>query len=304
MTGSVAFIVVNWNRAEDTIACVRSILAMDVQPAAIYLVDNHSRTDDLGQIRQALAHEPRVAIVEAGDNLGYSGGNNLGLRAAIREGHDFLIVLNNDIVVRRNFLAEALRCADAHPEVHLWGYKQFYPGTDRIYAKGGGRLNLFTGDDRLIGARRPDRATDDAAVRPGYIAGSAMGIDARLIERVGAFDDDYFLYSEEADLCLRARRRGFRLGYCPQAVIEHAVASTTGYWTPTYVYYFLRNKLLFMRKNARWYHWPSFLIVFLIVYVSGFTALSLFRKPRLLPVIGAALRDAMTGRSGRDRSFS
>lgn len=295
----IAFVIVNWNGADDTIACVRSLLSMDEQRFTAYVVDNGSSAEDLGRIRTALAGEQKITIIEAGDNLGYSGGNNLGGRRAIDDGIEFLIILNNDTIVQRTFLTEALHCLNEHPDIPLWGYKQFYPGLDLIYAKGGGRLNLFTGDDRLIGTRRPDDAIDDSSVNIGYVAGSCLGIDVRLMKEIGLYDDDYFLYSEEADLCIRARRHGAPIGYCSRAIVEHNAAHSTGYWSRTYVYYFLRNKFVFMRKNARWFHWPSFFVVYCFVYIGGFSLLSLIRNPGLIPIIVNAVRDAFTGRFGR-----
>lgn len=295
---TVGIVVLNWHGARDTAACVASLQRLTYQNVRTLVVDNASNPTDVQWLTEHLGSN--VEVLRAPENLGYAGGNNLGM-AHLRDGYrpDFYWILNNDVTVEPDSLSALVRYALAHPRAGAVGSTVLNASTGRVYCLGGGRLNLWTGFDRLTDAGKV-RATANPPSRLDYVAGAAMLLSRSALEATGGFDTEYFLYSEEADLCERLRRTGFSLGYAPDSTVHHGVARSTGYHSATYVYYFLRGKLRFERKWARPWHWVTFIPSFFALYIGGFLWRAA-RAGRPLPIgpIVRAVADSVRGRWGR-----
>ncbi|HUT25523.1 MAG TPA: glycosyltransferase family 2 protein [Sumerlaeia bacterium] len=240
----VTVIILNWNSERDTIEAVRSAARLDCPGFEILVVDNHSRPASLQAIREACSD---VQCVETGDNLGYAGGNNFGLRLALERGADFCLVLNSDVTVDPAMLRRLVARAAADPSLAVLGpdvYRHddptslFYPGWEIDW-----RRWLF---------HRVPRDASLAEVREvDYVQGCAMLLRASFLKEHGLFDERYHLYCEDADLCVRARRAGFGCAEIPAARVWHkGYASAGGAQSPLKTYYGLRNRLLFIAKHA------------------------------------------------------
>lgn len=295
---TVAIIVLNWNAADDTIECVTSLLNLINKNRRIIIVDNASRGDDITRFERHFGDT--VDIVRTTENLGYAGGNNVGIQWARRK-YDphYYWVLNNDTTVEPNTLDHLLQRAKQGPRADIIGSRIQYWHSTSIYCLGGGTINFWTGIDRLWGARQ-DLQNAFQPPRFSYISGCSLFFSRPVRETLQGFDDQFFLYSEEADFCTRAKHKGFQMGYAPSAVVHHKASLSTGYQSSSYVYYFLRNKLFFMKKHASWLQWITFLPSFLVVYCGGFILLAIRRgKLPHFQSVFAALRDFATGRFGR-----
>lgn len=263
----VAIIILNWNGAQDTIECIDSLLGLTYPDFRVIVVDNASPEDDVQMLRKR--YGTKIDIIRNEKNEGYAEGNNIGIRFARQRYHpEFVWILNNDTAVERNTL-DLLVGGALRDNLDIIGATVRNYGSDTIYCLGGGVINFWTGIDRLWGARKPSR-TPIRPTRFSYIAGCSMLIKAKMFDTAGYFDPNYFLYSEEADFCTRVMKQGGRLGYVPEAVVHHKPSRSTGHLSPSYVYYFLRNKLLFMKKNARWWNWITFAPVWIFAYCVGF----------------------------------
>ena len=204
--------------------------------------------------------EPAVVLVNTGGNLGFAGGNNVGLRYVLARGeYDFVWLLNNDTVVRPDALRQMVDTALADPAIGVVGSTLlYYDRPDRVQALGGASYNRWLALPRQIGtmqlAEQPVRP-DEVLARMDYVAGASMLVTLRFLREVGLLSEDYFLYFEELDWAERARGR-FRLAYAPDSIVYHREGATIGSggqddgksWTADY--HFHRNRLRFTRNFA------------------------------------------------------
>ncbi len=242
----VAIIVLNWNGWQHTLPCLDSLLPwVERGMAHLIVCDNASSDDSWARLHAWCQHsEPQITLVQTGHNLGFAGGMNVGLRLALaRGGYEFVWLLNNDTLAEANSLDALLRCAQARPQVGLWG--STVAGMDyRVQTAGGCRYNpwltifrnLRQGEDARTllheggnAAEDGNAATDGRNVRLDYVYGAALFAPMTSFQRVGLLAEDYFLFYEELDLCRRLRRAGLELAWCPASlVLHHGSASVNG----------------------------------------------------------------------------
>jgi GT2 family glycosyltransferase len=258
---AVAVIVLTWNGKDLTLDCLRSLDAVTTAGVRVYLVDNGSTDDTVAAVRR-LAHD-RVTTIENGANLGFAAGNNAGIRRALADGADFILLLNNDTLVDPAFVDELLAEMRATPDAGIAAPKIYFADPpDRIWFAGGG-VSLWRGVAWHIGIREVDRGQYDTARDIGYASGCALLARREVFERVGLLDEGYRAYFEDADLCMRARRAGFRARYCPRARVWHRVsASTGGQLSRRKATRKLASARRFFAHYARPYHWVTIPLFF------------------------------------------
>ncbi len=291
----VGIVVLNWNGFQDTQECIKSLLQINYKNYFIIIVDNGS-TLEQRKLLQTLAN-PKVKVVQLDDNLGYSGGNNVGIKTVLAQGAEYILLLNNDTVVHNDFLDQLVRCSLSSTAPSIIGATITYYQSDEIFAIGGGKTNFWIDDFALIGSHK--KLPYSKSVLPGYISGCCMLIDKRVIAVVGLLSEDFFLYNEESDYCLRSRRYGLRLEVSLDSKVEHKVARSTKHMSHFYVYYMIRNKLLLARRHARWYQCISFVPVFIVREIIGYTVLSMLRNKKALGAPWLAIFDFIRGNYGR-----
>jgi GT2 family glycosyltransferase len=290
----VAIIILNWNGADDTLACIASLQKLSYRNNKIVVVDNSSDGNDIKQIQSAFGDT--IEIIENKNNDGFAKGNNIGMKwAKNKYDPDYYWLINNDTEVDTHALTELIKTV-SNNKFDIVGSQIRYWDSSKIYCLGGGKLNLWTGIDSLWGAKI-DYHNSYIPNYQSFICGCSLLLSKSILESVSGFDEDYFLYSEDVDLCVRARRKGYELGYSSDSIVFHKSSQTSGYHSPTYIYYFLRNKLIFMKKNANWWHWLTFIPIFLIYYCGGFAWLS-WKKNRRIPlrIIIKSIADFIAGR--------
>jgi GT2 family glycosyltransferase len=247
---SVVIVVLNWNGRDDTLECLRSLAAVSYGNFAVIVVDNGSVDGSVPAIRQRF---PEVAVVETGKNLGYAGGNNAGIRAALEKGVEFILLLNNDTIVAPDILDEFVAAAHRFPNAAALGGKIYrYEDMERIWWADAHWVEeegsfVCPSEGALDSAGAEDSATDT-----DYTCGCAMFMRAALIREVGLLDAQYFLTFEETDWCFRVRRLGYHCLVISNAKIWHkGSASFKGGESPLYSYFFTRNRLLFAERHLR-----------------------------------------------------
>jgi len=247
MTPSVTAIVLNWNNAPDTIACLASLAQQDY-PHRVLVVDNGSTDDSVARIAGAY---PAVEILQTGANLGYAGGNNAGIRKALEDGAEYVLVLNNDTVAERSMLSALVAAMESDASVGIASPKiLYYDDPERVWCAGAS-IDWRTGATRRLGAdQQDDPAQDRGPVDVDFVSGCAMLVRREAIESVGVLDEDYFLYYEETDWCVRLASRGWRMVYEPTARMYHKVSATLGLGSPITDYYMNRNVLRFLARNG------------------------------------------------------
>jgi len=245
----VAVIVVNWNDAADTIACLDSLRAVRAPDWRAYVVDNASSD---GSPERILAAHPAVSLVAAPRNLGYAGAFNLGRQRALDDGAAYLWLLNNDVCVDVDALA-ALVAADRQ-----WGPAIYSPC---ILHEGGQRTVWYAGgwlDWRLksyhVGQGASEGAVAGQVRSIAWATGCSLFCSAAVARRVGPMDERYFLYLEDVDWSLTARAAGAPIRFVPAARLVHGVSrSVRRIDARAPRYYAWRNYYLLVQKHGRWW---------------------------------------------------
>jgi hypothetical protein len=264
----VEVVVLNWNGAEDTTRCLESLRAAAPPPGAVVrlrVVDNGSQD---GSRERIPGRFPDVAWQGLPENRRYAGGNNAGTRAALEAGADFVLWLNNDTVVDRDLLVDLLAEEDRSPEAGLWG-PLVTDARGRVWYGGGGlSVPLGWAWHRGLGRRPPPRETP--ARETGYLTGCCLLVARGVFERIGFLDEGYYLYAEDADFCLRARRAGFRPRLVPRARVTHFVSSSSGgAANPFKAYHRTRAGLRLFARHARGvgrWTWPVGFLALLLAH--------------------------------------
>jgi GT2 family glycosyltransferase len=299
---SVYIIVLTWNGWRDTEECLRSLAPVIEDGVRVLLVDNGSTDGTPGKVRALF---PRVEVIENGRNLGFPGGNNAGMREALSRGADYVILLNNDTVVDRDFARELLRAAERDPRVGMATSKIYFRDRPQVLWFAGGDVSTWTGRSRHAGFGETDRGQFDDVEDIGRPCGCAMLVSRALLEDVGLMEEDLFLYGEEIDWVLRARRRGYRCVLAPRSKVWHKVSAGTGGPSRGDGYYYaVRNMLRTLRRHAP-HRFAPLNGLRVVLVASVFTA-SLFTlgidKRTGLAHIAAGVRDYLRGAFGeRDR---
>lgn len=244
----IAAVILNFRRADDTIACVRSLHA-DAPDVPPIVVDNGSGDGSDERIVAALND---VDLIRTGANLGYAGGNNIGIAAALNGDADAVLVLNNDLTLQPGCVAALTTALSRHPDWGIAAPLSLLEGDGDIVDFATGRVVLDHVALIAEGRDEPrgDRFTGDATTE--YVTGSAMLIRRDVLERVGRLDERFFLVWEDVDFSLRARAAGYGLGMTPQAIVRHARSASFGdEASPLQRYFFVRNPYLLLRKHLR-----------------------------------------------------
>lgn len=257
--GHVAVAIVGFRNAGDIAECLHALAASTHSDFSVYICENGGDEAYARLLDSTPAQLPGgqpVFRINAGENLGYAGGVNRAIRAAADSGYRAVWVLNPDTEPRPGALAALLvrldrGDADAVGGVVLWSddVVQTYGGVWRF------RFGVSASLGMLARADAPVDPTDIEA-RQDFLCGASMLVSRRLIEQIGLMKEDYFLYCEEVEWCLRAQRMGFRLGFTPDARVIHKRGTTTGWtgkrggWPRLAIYLDARNRMHLTREVA------------------------------------------------------
>lgn len=250
----VAIVVLNWNNYEDTSECLDSLADITYPNYKVHVVDNGSTDQSGGRLEMEYDW---CEFVFTGENLGYTGGNNKGAERAMEDSPDYVLFLNNDAVVTSSFLRPLVATAESERNIGIVGPIVYDYGEEDTIQSAGGEISLWTG--RHISYNqlpREDTSTVD------YVSGSCLMISSDLFDELDGFDEDYFLYTDEIDLCYRANQKGYRIMVASSSKIYHKEHGSTGSQpSPLTNYFQIRNNVLFMRKHAKRHHWLTYLPV-------------------------------------------
>jgi len=245
----VAVILVNYRSTEETIQCVRSLRKCSPEPAEIIIVDNASTAHSADALRTGC---PGVTLIECPRNLGFAGGNNLGIRHAMQKPGEYVLLLNNDTTVEPDAIGQLVDAATHERHTGVLGAKIRYYDTPGILWYAGGNVNPASGSVTHTGLGETDSGQFDHPREVDFVTGCCMLISRNVLESIGLLDETFFAYLEDVDFCLRARQAGFKIGYEPSAIIYHKVSRSTGWDSPSYLYFNLRNRLLLSRRHSSW----------------------------------------------------
>lgn len=243
-------VVLGYNHPEVTLECLHSLAKVNYQPFTILYVDNGSESAACEQVMQKA---PRCGVLRLEPNAGVAGGFNAGLRHALENGADYVLILNNDTTVDPAIADHLVAAAQAHPEAGLVVPKiYYYDHPDTIWSAG----SVFRRFPPVITMRKTRAPDDDRFDRPcdlEYATFCVIMFSRAMLEKTGLMDPDYHFLYEDYDLCLRAREAAFGLRYVPEAHVWHKISKTTGAGTPNPKFWhtYGRSESIFRRKFRR-----------------------------------------------------
>ena len=246
----LSIITINYNGLKDTCELIDT-LPLEDESIEVIVVDNASKKDESTLIEQRY---PQVIVIRSKENLGFAGGNNLGIQAAHGK---YLFFLNNDTLlrckkedVRSKMFQPLIVRLESSPKIGMTSPKiKFSWGDNLIQYAGYTPLSKITLRNQSIGCGETDNGQYDTPHTTPYAHGAAMMVKREVIEKAGLMPECYFLYYEELDWSMMIRRAGYHIWYEPASTIFHKESQTTGQNSPLRTYYITRNRLLFAKRN-------------------------------------------------------
>lgn len=240
----VYIIILNWNNHEDTIELIQSLKKISYNNYKIIVIDNNSSEKDVVNLFENSKEEIQLIINK--ENLGFSGGNNIGIKLSIEEGADFILLLNNDTIVNTNFLDLLVEKFEHNNQIGIVAPQiNFYDNPKKIWS-GGGKISKIRGSGFIYS--NSDQIKNSKEI--DFVSGCCMLIKKDVFQKIGLFDENYFLYIEDTDFCYRVIKNGYKICFTPESQIYHKVfGSTKKSYSALPLYYSTRNRLYFARKN-------------------------------------------------------
>lgn len=265
-------IILNYNQLQVTCEFIESTKKLNYKNFEIILVDNASKEDPTEFITTKY---PNVKFVRNEKNLGFTGGNNVGLKAARG---DFYFIVNNDTEVTENLLESILEPFSKDPSIGVVSPKiRYFSFPNIIQYAGFTEINPITGRNSCIGSMEEDKGQRDTGGYTYYAHGAAMLVKKEVVEKVGGLPDLFFIYYEELDWSAHIRRAGYKIYYEPKGLIYHKESITMGSESALKAYYHNRNRILFMRRNSSTFQFMLFL-PFLIFFIIPKTSIKYLLK--------------------------
>jgi GT2 family glycosyltransferase len=272
----VSVVTLNWNSQQVTSEFLRSIGEQNTYAnLEVIVVDNASKTDPTSVFEHIY---PPVKVIRNDTNLGFSGGNNVGIRAAKGE---YLFIVNNDTEFTPGLVEGLIEVFQQYPDTGVVSPKfhyYFHKGT--IEYAGYESVNIFTGRNGMVGCKEKDEGQYNEIRETNYAHGGGMMVSRRVIEEVGLMPEEFFLYYEEFDWCTQIKKKGFKVYYQPKSLIYHKESMTTGKASPLKTFYITRNRILFMRRNAPLPGLLVFLTYFVVFTIPKNTMQFLLKKQK------------------------
>ncbi len=280
----VIILLLNWNNSLDTIECLKSLETISYPNFDVIIVDNDSLDDSVQRIKDYYKNNNRFSkfiqissieklitpfnhevnettlfFIQSPTNLGFTSGNNLGISFAMKNlDFSFILLLNNDTIVSPIFLSNLVKIAESDPKIGAIGPQIFYHDFPDTIQTMGSRMEMFSGRRKKI---LPEQVNSPVFL-VDYLDGACNLLKRAVLADVGLMDPDFFFYVEDVDWGYRIRKKGYLLLVTTKAKIWHKVAkSTGGGYNPRVIYNIVKNDILFMKKHAKFYHWPSFLLI-------------------------------------------
>jgi GT2 family glycosyltransferase len=258
MSPKVFIIILNWNSWSDTLECLESLKSNDYPNYQVVIIDNGSK-------EKPVVPSPEIKIIYNQENLGFAGGNNIGIKYALEQGADYVLLLNNDTVVSDDFLTKLVKAGESDREIGLLGPKiYFYPMTgqpDKAKEKiwfAGGQVNWLYNKGQMRGWGEKDNGQYDQPdiQETEYVTGCCLLIKREAVKKIGLMPEEYFLYYEDTDWSLAAQKAGSKCVFVPAARIWHKGSASSKEGSPSYIYYHVRNGLVLAQRYAPWYIKP------------------------------------------------
>jgi len=256
---SVAIIIVNWNSYLHTSACLTSLKQVTYDNFKIIVVDNGSKDGSDHQLEVTFSD---IILLRNKENTGFTGGNNTGIAYALKHEYDYLMLLNNDTEVEADFLMQLVNVMENDFSIGAIQPKfYFLNNKDRVWNTGG-KIIKSLGWVKTIRNNNKINLSSEVSQETEWITGCGFLTRTSIIKQIGGLNDRFFIYCEDVDWSLRIQSKGYKLHYCPKAIVYHEagmsnknkVQGKEGYLNPIVHYLNTRNNILLLRKYTPWYY--------------------------------------------------
>lgn len=245
MGKSVCVVMINYKTPYITIEGINSALKAINDKSYIVVVDNNSNDGSFEKLVEHYKTNKKVVVIESSDNAGFSSGNNIGIRYALKNNTDFILLLNNDTEIDRRMVDELVTKADENTVTVPKMY--YFADKNRIWYAGG-CINKYTGRISHIGIDEMDNGQYDQDRYVDFATGCAVLIHSSIIRRIGMMDESYFMYVEDVDYSLNMKKHNIEILFVPTAKLWHKVGASSGSKSNITVYYGNRGRFMLMNK--------------------------------------------------------
>jgi hypothetical protein len=294
----VYIVILNWNGFKDTSELLESLSKITHTNHKITVVDNNSSPGEVEKIESA--YGDKLHVIRCKENLGFSGGNNVGIKYSLEEKSDYILLLNNDTTVQPDFLEILVNKFETENQAGIIAPRiNYYDEPKKIWSEGGKisriRGSGFAYSDKL----EADVDTTDKSVT--FVSGCCMLVKPEVFLKVGLFDENYFLYTEDTDLCLRTMKSGYKIFVAPESKIFHKInSSTKKNYSSLPLYYATRNRLYFAKKNFKnsYYLTVAYLLLSMLIKSAGWFMIGRIEN---ITSVYSAFKDFFTGNMGKKK---
>lgn len=255
--------VLNFNNRENTIECLKSLQKVNFGNYEVNVVVEDNASSEALRITEKDFKDLNLKIIYNKENLGFSGGHNVGIKYALSKNADYIVILNNDILLDKNFLQELVETAEKKDAGIVCSKIYFAPGFEfhkgkysekelgKVFWYAGGLIDWANVIAKHRGVDEVDKGQYDVEEETDFATGCCMMVRANVFKKIGLLDDSYFLYYEDSDFSQRAKLSGFKIYYSPKSILWHKnAASAGGPGSPLQDYFITRNRLVFGIKYA------------------------------------------------------
>ncbi len=296
-----AIILVNWNSFDYTAQCIASLNRVTPNDFTIVVVDNGSNDFSGQQLKERFPH---IILIESATNLGFTGGNNLGLEYSLREGFEYSMLLNNDTEVAPDFLQVLTDHMDHNPGTGVIQPKIFYHHDRTLLWDGGSYFNPVWGIAYTKGLGKQPGNDYNTIKKVDWVTGCGFLTRNSILQKSGLLAKNFFIYYEDVDLSFRIKKLGYQLVFHPDSVIFHIAGASNkrkekgkeGFVNPVVHYLNTRNRIWLLKEHTPFYYIPT---VFMYTFFYTLTVMLYFAarfRFKKLAAVGKAVKDGLSGR--------
>jgi GT2 family glycosyltransferase len=243
----VYIIILNFNSYKDTIECIKSLENISYSSYEIVIVDNKSRDNSVEEISKNC---PNYKLLLSKENFGYASGNNIGIKYALEQGAEYVCILNNDVIVKQDFLESLIETFNTDNTIGMVGPCICEYNNKNIVQAMGAYINLYRGLAMGQYEGKDYNKINKKFIQVDYLGGACFIVKAEVLKTIGLIPENYFLFYEETEFCLRARKSGYKLVCISDSKVYHKRSATISKYSGLSYYFLNRNRIIFMRRNA------------------------------------------------------
>lgn len=282
----VSIVIVNYNGLEHNEECINSIINSSYENIEIIIVDNQSTDGSVEMIEKLFAG--RVIVIKNEENSGFAGGTNIGISYAMNHECDYVLLLNNDTIIDKYMISCMVESSKKNDGCVISPKIYYYEPNNTIWSAGG-EIKWNRGYTIQYGMNEIDNGQYDEGKKVTFATGCCMLIPIAVIEKIGLIPEEYFLYFEDTDYCVKMQQAGVEIYYDPNAMMYHKVSATTGgEESEGFVYYYSRNRLYFNKKYNRNRNYIFYII---LSWIKKCSIWALSGKIRLIKSLMVAIKD-------------